>query len=285
MIPANPATPPVVLTLAGNDPTGGAGLCADIETLVSLGCHPAPVVTALTVQDTRDVRALLPVDPACVLAQARAILADMPVAAFKIGVIGSAENATALHALLTAHPDIPVVLDPVLAAGGGTELASKELIELVRTLLLPLTTVLTPNSVEARRLAPEADTLNACAMALLARGCQYVLISGGHEPGEDVVNALYGNNRLLETFRWPRLPHQYHGSGCTLAAAIAALLAQGHALYSGSPNSAIYRAQNYTWQSLRAGYRAGSGQLLPNRLFWAAASEIDREETVKNDRE
>jgi hydroxymethylpyrimidine/phosphomethylpyrimidine kinase len=265
------------LILAGNDPSGGAGLAADIETLVSLGCHPAPVVTALTVQDTRDVRALLPVDAESVLAQARAILDDMPVAAFKIGVIGSADNAAAIHSLLTAHPAIPVVLDPVLAAGGGTELADKSLIELIQTLLLPLTTVLTPNSLEARRLAPEADTLNACAIALLARGCQYVLISGGHEPGEEVINALYGNNRLLETFRWPRLPHQYHGSGCTLAAAIAALLAQGHELYSGSPNSAIYRAQNYTWQSLQAGYRAGSGQLLPNRLFWAAASESDRE--------
>ncbi len=272
MIPANPATLPVVLTLAGNDPSGGAGLSADIETIVSLGCHPAPVVTALTVQDTRDVRALLPVDPEQVLAQARAVLDDMPVAAFKIGVIGSAENAAAIHSLFTAHPDIPVVLDPVLAAGGGTELAGKALIEVIQTLLLPLTTVLTPNSVEARRLAPEADTLNACAMALLARGCQYVLISGGHEPTEDVINTLYGNNRSLETFHWPRLSNEYHGSGCTLAAAIAALLAQGHELYSGSPNSAIYRAQNYAWRSLQAGYRAGGGQLLPNRLFWVATS-------------
>lgn len=260
------------MALSGNDPSGGAGISADIETIVSLGCHPAPVITALTVQDTRNVRALFPVDSEYLLAQARAVLEDMPVAAFKIGVIGNAENAAALHALLTAHPDIPVVLDPVLAAGGGAELASKALIDAIQTLLLPLTTILTPNSVEARRLAPEADTLNACAMALLARGCQYVLISGGHEPTDDVINTLYGNNRLLETFRWPRLPNHYHGSGCTLAAAIAALLAQGRELHSGSPNSAIYRAQDYTWRSLQAGYRAGGGQWLPNRLFWAAAS-------------
>ncbi len=272
MIAANLSVIPVVMTLAGNDPSGGAGIAADIETIVSLGCHPAPVVTALTVQDTHNVRALLPVEPEHLLAQARAVLDDMPVAAFKIGVIGSAENAAALHSLLTAHPDIPVVLDPVLAAGGGTELASTALIDTIQTLLLPLTTILTPNSVEARRLAPEGDTLNACAMALLARGCRYVLISGGHEPTEDVINTLYGNNRLLETFRWPRLPNHYHGSGCTLAAAIAALLAQGHEPHSGSSNSVIYRAQDYTWRSLMAGYRAGSGQLLPNRLFWAATS-------------
>lgn len=272
MISANPSAIPVVMTLAGTDPSGGAGIPADIETIVSLGCHPAPVVTALIVQDTHNVRALLPVTPDQVIAQARAVLEDMPVAAFKIGVIGSAENAAALHTLLTAYPDIPVVLDPVLAAGGGAELAGKGLIDAIQALLLPLTTILTPNSIEARRLAPEADTLSACAMALLARGCRYVLISGGHEPTDQVINTLYGNNRLLETFHWPRLPNEYHGSGCTLAAAIAALLAQGHELHTDSTNSALYRAQDYTWRSLQAGYRAGGGQLLPNRLFWAAAS-------------
>ena len=274
MTPSASLPPPVVMTLAGNDPTGGAGIPADLETLISLGCHPAPVITALTVQDTHDVHALLPVEPDQVLAQARAVLEDMPVAAFKVGVIGSTENAAVLHALFAAYPDIPVVLDPVLAAGGGADLASAALIEAIQRLLLPMTTVLTPNSVEARRLAPEADTLEACAMALLARGCQYVLITGGHEsqPPAEVANTLYGNNRLLETWRWPRLPDHYHGSGCTLAAAIAALLAQGRGSHSEqSIHSAIYRAQHYTWRSLRAGYRSGGGQLLPNRLFWATA--------------
>ncbi len=266
---------PIVVTLAGNDPSGGAGIAADIETLVSLGCHPAPVITALTVQDTHNVQALLPVDPDAVLAQARAVLEDMPVAAFKIGVIGDADNVAALYTLLAAYPDIPVVLDPVLAAGGGAQLASAALIEAIQTLLLPLTTVLTPNSVEARRLAPEADTLEACAMALLARGCRYVLITGGHEsePPAEVVNTLYGNNRLLETWRWPRLPHEYHGSGCTLASAIAALLAQGRVPDAeASIHSILHRAQHYTWQALRAGYQAGGGQWLPNRLFWADAA-------------
>ncbi|MFO1372603.1 MAG: hydroxymethylpyrimidine/phosphomethylpyrimidine kinase [Candidatus Competibacteraceae bacterium] len=258
------------MTLAGNDPSGGAGIAADLETLISLGCHPAPVITALTVQDTHNVHALLPVNPEQLIAQARAVLEDLPVAVFKIGLIGSADNAIALHTLLTDYPNIPVVLDPILTAGGGTELASTALITAIQTLLLPLTTVLTPNSVEARRLAPEADTLDACAMALLERGCRYVLITGGHEPTDEVVNTLYGNNRLLETSRWPRLPHSYHGSGCTLTAAIAALLAQGYEeLYSESPNSVIRRAQHYTWQSLQAGYRVGHGQWLPNRLFWA----------------
>lgn len=275
MIPCVPLSPPVVMTLAGNDPSGGAGIAADIETLVSLGCHPAPVIAALTVQDTHDVQALLPVDPDQILAQAEAVLEDMPVAAFKVGVIGSADNAAALHRLLAAWPNIPVVLDPVLAAGGGAGLASAMLIEAIQNLLLPLATVLTPNGVEARRLAPEADTLEACAMALLARGCRYVLITGGHEaePPDAVVNTLYGNNRLLETWRWPRLPDHYHGSGCTLASAIAALLAQIHEPHSEeSILSAVYRAQHYTWRSLQAGYPVGGGQKIPNRLFWAAVS-------------
>ncbi len=268
-------SPPVVMILAGNDPSGGAGVAADIETLVSLGCHPAPVITALTVQDTHDVHDLLPVDPELVLAQARAVLADLPVAAFKIGVLGSADNAAALHELLISHPDIPVVLDPVLAAGGGTALANGDLIEAIRDLLLPLTTVLTPNSIEARRLAPEADTLEACCMALLARGCRQVLLTGGHEPADEVVNTLYGNNRRLESWRWPRLPGEHHGSGCTLATAIAALLAQVQRPDSEPAMlSALYRAQHYTWRSLQAGYRAGHGQMIPNRLFWA---ETDRE--------
>jgi len=267
--------PPVVMTLAGNDPTGGAGIAADIETLVSLGCHPAPVITALTVQDTRNVHALLPIDPVQILAQARAVLNDIPVAVIKIGVIGNVDNAIALHTLLKTCPNIPVILDPVLAAGGGTELANAELVEAIQTLLLPLTTVLTPNSIEARRLAPEADTLEACAMALLARGCRYALITGGHdaESSTEVVNRLYGNNRLLETDHWPRLPHDYHGSGCTLAAAIAALLAQGdiQSPLDESILSIVQRAQDYTWRSLQAGYHAGHGQWLPNRLHWTIA--------------
>ena len=274
MIPADSLSPPIVMTLAGNDPSGGAGIAADLETLISFGCHPAPVITAITVQDTHDIQALLPIEPDQIIAQARAVLEDMPVAVFKVGVIGSTDNVAALHELFTAYPHIPVVLDPILAAGGGAELANAALIESIQRLLLPQTTVLTPNSIEARRLAPEADTLEACAMALLARGCRYVILTGGHEPHPtEVVNTLYGNNRRLENWRWPRLPDSYHGSGCTLASAIAALLAQGDSAQSDEAiQSAIYRAQHFVWRSLQAAFRAGGGQALPNRLFWATAT-------------
>jgi hydroxymethylpyrimidine/phosphomethylpyrimidine kinase len=255
---------PVVMVFAGNDPTGGAGIQADIEAIASMGCQAAPVITALTVQDTRDVMSVWPVPTSLVIEQARAVLEDMPVAAIKIGLIGSVENAEAIHTLLTDYPNVPVILDPVLKAGGGSELSDDVLIDAMCNLLLPQTTVLTPNAPEARRLAPEADTLDACGQELLSMGCEWVLITGTHEPGDTVDNVLYGNLRRLESFSWERLPNSYHGSGCTLASAIAGLLAQGL-----EPFTALHEAQEYTWEALQYGYRTGMGQLLPNRLFWA----------------
>lgn len=263
---------PVVMTLAGNDPSGGAGIQADIETIVSMGCHAAPVITALTVQDTQDVKEILPASPGLLAAQARAVLEDIPIASIKIGLLGSVQIVEAIHTVLVDYPDIPVILDPVLASGGGTALANEDIVEALRQLLIPMTTVLTPNSLEARRLAPEADSLDACAMALLDRECGFVLITGTHENSPKVINRLYGNRRLLESFTWERLPGSYHGSGCTLASAIAGLLAQGQ-----EPYSAIRQAQGYTWEALRAGYRIGMGQPIPNRLFWARAVQAQNQ--------
>lgn len=254
---------PVVLVFAGNDPTGGAGLQADIEALASMGCHAAPVVTAITVQDTSNVIHFQAIDSELVVQQARAILEDMKVAAIKIGMLGSEENVTAIHSLLLDYPAIPVVLDPVLRAGGGTELAPASLAEAMRILLLPQITLLTPNSDEARKLAPQADTLAACAEQLQESGCAYILITGTHEPGLEVTNTLYGHQEIMQSLCWPRLANEYHGSGCTLASACAGLLAQGQEIHEVSRN-----AQAYTWQTLQHGYRVGMGQFIPDRLNW-----------------
>jgi hydroxymethylpyrimidine/phosphomethylpyrimidine kinase len=259
---------PVVMCFSGLDSTGGAGVQADIEAIASMGCHAAPVVTALTVQDTHQVISYTPVDISLLIAQARAVLEDIPVAAIKIGMVGNVPVIEAIHSLLTDYPDIPVVLDPVLAGGGGGELSNDQVIDAMTRLLLPQVTVLTPNSIEARALAPEADTLDACGQQLLDMGCEFVLLTGTHEKAEHVENRLYGSRRLLETFSWERLPNSYHGSGCTLAAAIAGLLAHGL-----EPFTATHEAQEYTWEALRNGYRIGMGQLLPNRLFWARGEE------------
>lgn len=256
---------PVVLCFSGHDPSGGAGVQADIETVISHQCHCCSVITALTEQDSRNVKKLLPQRPEEIIAQADTLLADFRVAAIKIGLIGHADTARALQQILSRRPGIPVVLDPVLAAGGGQALADAELLAMVKTLLLPLTTVLTPNSPEARRLAG-LDDLDACGLGLQGLGAENVLITGSHEDTGLVRNRLYMPGGAQQVFDWERLPHSYHGSGCTLAAAIAALLAQGLDAYT-----AVSEAQDFTWQALQAAYRPGQGQNNPNRLFWVEA--------------
>jgi hydroxymethylpyrimidine/phosphomethylpyrimidine kinase len=255
---------PVVMVFSGNDPSGGAGIQADIEALISHGCHTAPVITALTIQDTQDVIGYTPLDGGLIVEQARAVLEDMPISAFKLGLLASTEAVEAIHSILRDYPEIPVIMDPVLTSGSGTVITEDDVIDAMHEMLLPQVTVLTPNSREARALAPEADTLDACAMALLAQGAEFVLITGTHENTPNVVNTLYANNRVMDSFTWDRLEGSFHGSGCTLAASIAGLLAQGL-----EPFTAIHEAQEYTWQALAEGYRIGMGQRIPNRLFWA----------------
>lgn len=258
------STPPIVLAFAASDPTGGAGMQADLLTIASLGCHPLSVLTGLTVQDTHGVESLLAIEPAWVASQARCVLQDISVAAFKLGVLGSARNAEAIASILAEHPRTPVVLDPVLASGRGATLANAETVQVLRTALLPRTTVLTPNSLEARRLlgaAPDSD-LSRCARQLASDGCRYVLVTGTHETGVEVVNTLYDARGVVREDRWERLPGSYHGSGCTLASALAALLAKGLDV-----ERAVRQAQEYTWKSLAAGFNPGSGQAIPDRFF------------------
>lgn len=260
----SPSILPAVLAFSASDPTGGAGVQADLLTIASLGCLPLSVITAITAQDTQGVDGLLALEPEWIERQARLVLADIPVAAFKLGVLGSARSAEAVAAILAEHPRIPVVLDPVLASGRGDTLADRETLSALRSRLLPRTAVLTPNSLEARRLAlATADApLADCARALTSLGCGYVLVTGTHEAGATVVNTLYDARGTVRVDAWPRLPGEYHGSGCTLASAVAAHLAKG----MGVPEAAR-AAQAYTWKTLEAAFRPGRGQHLPNRFF------------------
>jgi hydroxymethylpyrimidine/phosphomethylpyrimidine kinase len=162
----------------------------------------------------------------------------------------------------------------VLASGRGDELVGENVILAMRDLLLPQTTVLTPNSIEARRLiVDETDespvpTLAQCARRLIEMGCEYVLITGTHENSPQVLNTLYDESGVVRTDSWDRLPGSYHGSGCTMASALAAALANG-----GDIAEAVRDAQEFTWQALRHAYRAGMGQLIPDRLFWAREAD------------
>jgi hydroxymethylpyrimidine/phosphomethylpyrimidine kinase len=273
------STPPIVLTFAATDPTGGAGLQADILTQTSLGCHALTVVTAITVQDTRGVEDFMVIDPEWIEDQARAILEDMPVAAFKIGMMGSPETVAVIAAIIADYPDIPLVLDPVLASGRGDDLATEETLDALCDLLLPQTTIITPNSVEARRLVEDDEDasppdLDTCALRLLDMGCEFVLITGSHEHTPQVINTLYDEGRNAMSLPWDRLPHSYHGSGCTLASAIAALLAHGVDMAT-----AVKDAQEYTYEALRNSFRPGMGQHIPDRLFWAREAANARRNT------
>lgn len=267
-----PPSPPIVLTFAASDPSGGAGIQADLMTISSMGCHALSVITALTVQDTVGIDNILAIDPEWVEDQARTILEDMPVDVFKIGLLGSIENIAVIAGILADYPDIPAVFDPVLSSGRGDELADEDMISAIQEMLLPQTTVLTPNSLEARRLT-EADgededtnilPFDECARRLIAFGCKNVLLTGTHENTPDVVNELYDESGRVRSDAWERLPGSYHGSGCTLASAVAAALAHGLPI-----SQAVREAQDYTWQALAAGFRPGMGQFIPDRFFWA----------------
>jgi hydroxymethylpyrimidine/phosphomethylpyrimidine kinase len=265
-----------VLVFSATDPTSGAGLQADVLTLSALGCHPLTVITAVTAQDTTGVEGVMAIDSDWVIDQARLVLEDMPVAAFKIGFLGSVENIAAIAEVVSDYPDVPLVLDPVLASGRGDELATEDMIFALRELLLPQTTILTPNSAEARRLVQEegeeADDipLQECAQRLLGFGCEYVLITGTHENTPEVINTLYSGEGMVRSDVWERLAGTYHGSGCTLASAIAATLASGMEM-----SEAVREAQEYTWQTLSAAFRPGMGQYIPDRFFWARENNED----------
>ena len=183
-----------VLCLSGHDPGGGAGLQADIETLAAHGVHALGVITALTVQDSHNVRRVIATDPALLDEQLDMLLADVQPDAVKLGLLGAIDQLSVIVRHL-ARLAVPVVCDPVLRAGGGTDLVAIDYPAELRRRLLPHVTVLTPNASEARRLVPGAGgDLDACAAALLADGCQRVLITGGDEAGASVINHLHAGD-------------------------------------------------------------------------------------------
>ena len=259
---------PNILIFSASDPTCGAGMQADIQTVSSLGCHPLSALTGLTVQDTKGVHHISPVDSKLFDAQAQAILDDSKVELIKCGMLSSEENIHVLAKLLNEYPNIPVVLDPIMASGRGDELTSESMRQLMIELIFPRVTLLTPNSMEARQLVKLDDlkkdiSIDEAAKRLLASGCENVLITGAHEATDDVVNRLYLSDGETESYAWKRLPHDYHGSGCTLASAIAAYLAQGLSLIQS-----VEEGQDFTWHALDSAMQTGRGQRTPNRFFW-----------------
>lgn len=256
-------THPSVLVFAGLDPSGGAGIQADIQAISAAGVHPLPIVTALTVQDNEHVHAVHTVDPELLRAQAKALTdARIVIAAVKIGIVGSAANAQVIADVITELrnqiPDLPVVLDPVLASGHGDVLTRGDAIAALEP-LRRRATVITPNLPEAAALCAHADSDDERAQALLA-DAPHVLMKGGHGAGDSVINRWYSRQGHRE-WQWPRLPGGFHGSGCTLASALAARLARQMAM-----EAAIDDAQRWTQHALATAYPIAIGQAIPNRL-------------------
>lgn len=251
---------PVVLCIGGHDPSGGAGILADAESVLAASAFPVTVVTALTDQDTCGLRGIWPQPPEQLDAQCRRMIADSVPRAIKLGLLASSGIVRALGRILDDSPALPVVLDPVLATGAGQHLVDAALLNQLRKHLLHRCSLLTPNLPEARTLT-DGQSPDDCAARLLGAGVPWVLITGTHDNTDQVTNRLYGAHGDRHAWDWPRLPGDYHGSGCTLASAIAARLAWGMAM-----EDAVASAQSYAWESLEQAFRTGRCQLTPNRL-------------------
>lgn len=273
-------TPPTVMAFSATDPSAGSGLQADVLTLSSIGCHPLSVTTGIIVQDTVGADSVTALDADLVNDQARKILEDIKVSAFKIGLTGSLENIAVIAEIVADYPDIPLLIDPILTSGRGDALTDEAMQSAMCEMLFPQATLITVNSIEARRLASSENddgniTLDEAALRLLNMGAEYVLITGTHERSSDVLNMLYGKQSsealgLISDYSWERLSESYHGSSCTLCSAIAACLAHGLSL-----EEAIQEGQEYTWQTLKHAFRPGMGRLIPDRFFWAREEAQD----------
>ena len=255
---------PCVLVFAGSDPSGGAGIAADIQAIAAQGAHALPVITAITVQDNDRVFAVHPVAIELILQQAQVLADKIPFKAIKIGIIASKVNATALADWITSykinHPQLPVILDPVLASGHGDALAIDDPLDAIAP-LLSIATLITPNLPEAAALCPKARSPLQQAQQLMDRGATDVLIKGGHADGDSVTNSWFHQDQdKVRHSQWERLEGSFHGSGCTLAAAIAAQLASGKSM-----QLALDYAQAYCHQALEQAYSIAPGQQIPQR--------------------
>jgi hydroxymethylpyrimidine/phosphomethylpyrimidine kinase len=267
----NPDTPPIVLCFGLADPTGASGVQADLLTLASMGCHGVTVLTGYTVSDSAGVDEVIGIDADTVATQARKLLEDMPVAAFKIGATTRADIVSAIAEVVADYDDVPLILAPDFTLDDEHVLAADELREAIAELLAPQTTVLVADRAELLQLAqPDSDadapTLTHALNDILAQGCEYVL--AGETGTLRVTYTLYSEEGQIRQDQWERSPHRILGVSDTLASAIAALLANGL-----EPPEAIREAQEYLNQAQRAAFRPGMGAYLPDRFFWAKSDE------------
>lgn len=262
-------TYPSVLTIAGSDSGGGAGIQADLKTFSALGCFGTSAITAVTVQNTCGVSGIHSIPPSIVGDQIRAVMDDIKPAAIKIGMVHSADLANTIAETLQDYPHVPVVLDPVMVATSGDKLIEDSTIDVLRKVLFPLAAIVTPNLDEAQILAgmriKSLEEMKEAARKILQTGCGSVLVKGGHLKGSrlyDVWLSRYGTEKVYESdFIESK---NTHGTGCTLSSAIAAFLARGLNLAE-----ALQESKSYIWQAIETGkeVRTGAGHGPLNHFF------------------
>ena len=267
--------PPIVLCFGLSDPTGASGLQADLLTLASMGCHGVSVLTGYTVRDSANCDEVTGLDPETVAAQARMLLEDMPIAAFKIGATTRAEIVSAIAEVVADYDDVPLILAPDLSLDDEHVLSADELRESLAELLSPQTTLLVADHQTLLQLAqPDGDaeqpSFEEGLRQLLRHGCEYVLLTdaGKHQ----FHSTLYGEEGLIRQDSWERGQSRILGVQDTLAAALAALLANGL-----EPPEAVREAQEYLAQATRSAFRPGMGGYVPDRFFWAKEADENGE--------
>lgn len=268
-------TSPLILTFGAADPVGATGIQADLATFAAMGCHGLSIITSILVGDTARIEDIQVIDVDWMADQARVILEDMPVAAFKVGAVGSIENISAIAEIVSDYPDIPLILDPFITAMPSQEGDDDDNLIAIRELLIPQTTLMVASAVELNRLAETwrepvpSDALQLDAMRIIEMGCEYLFVTG--MPGGDsheVVNALFDESGVIRRDSWQRLPGSFTGAGSTLSAAICAMLANGLEI-----PEAVSEAQEFTLAALAHAQRLGMGKLVPDRYFWAREND------------
>ena len=272
---------PKILTFAASDPSGGAGIQADIMTQTSLGCFPLSVITALTVQDTQGVKTIQSVTASLVDHQARTLLDESEIDAIKCGVLGDIENIKVIAKIISDYPKIPVVIDPIIASGRGDSLLTDEGLEMMIRLLFPVAEIITPNINEGSLIITKNlfDEIKEdqffIGKSLLEFGPKNILLTAADHDlnSAKVKNILFNHSGSTVTYEYQRLLLKYHGSGCTLSSSIAAFIALGM-----TTEGAVAEAQDFTWQTLKYGLKNGRGQLIPNRFYWMMQDPEDDNE-------
>lgn len=260
----NNPNPPVVLCFSALDPSGGGGLQADIETTASMGCHCAPIATALCATATPEDTEAVAVDATLVIEQARSVLEDLPVKAVKVGFAGSVAIVEAIHSILQDYPHLPLIVQPAFCLWDRDSVEQADLPAALAALLLPLAEVAVISLNEAHVLVKESDTIDATAQALTSKGCRQLLLTQALLKENRATTALYDNTGLIKRYEWEHSPPTCHGATSTLSAAIASLRA-----HDCPVQAAVEKAQTFTWQALTAARQLGFGNPILHRLYWA----------------